>query len=113
MGLCLRCQPPRRFLGVFPLRIMEKDRLQHKANRLAFDTQFPYIDGKKSKPPLLQFPHHECLSAGRRPTRRLRIFSLGANLYTYLSDPAQNALANVRLGYRTTVADSEGTCCGR
>jgi len=62
---------------------MEKDRLQHKANRhlgLAFDTQFPYIDGKESKPPLLQFPYHECLSAGRRPTRRLRISSPGASL---------------------------------
>ncbi len=90
-------------------------RLPHKAIRhlcLTFDTQFPWIVGKKSKRPLPQFLQHECLSADPRPTRPLRMSSLGANLCAYLAGSAPHDLANVKLHCGTASIDSEEACCG-
>ena len=90
-------------------------RLPHKAIRhlcLTFNTQFPWIVGKKSKPSLLQFLQHECLSADPHPTRPPRMSSLGANQCAYLADSAPHGLANVELHCGTAALDSAETCCG-
>ena len=89
--------------------------LPHKAIRLlclTFDTQFPWIVGKKSTPSFPQFLQYECLSVDPRPTRPLRTSSLGANLCAYPADSAPHDLANVELHCGTAAVDSEEACCG-
>ena len=103
-----------RIFSAHSLSQREERILQHKANRhlrLAFNTQFPWIACKKSKPSFPQFLPHECLSAGRHLTRRLRMSSLGANLCAYLADSAPHAFANVGFHCGTASVDPQEACC--
>lgn len=103
-----------RIFSAHSLSQREERILQHKANRhlrLAFNTQFPWIACKKSKPSFPQFLPHECLSAGRHLTRRLRMSSLGANLCAYLADSAPHGFANVGFHCGTASVDPQEACC--